>query len=269
MRLALLKNAIDGVTHTTPACLANGTYNALLMQKLGDVLDIIDAVRTVAINNGDAIESAMDHGIEASFNGLLMTYLPYYKVGNTAIKPSVFIALSEALARLELPYIKLPATFEMSTPNLMDQVVVQVVDTLNKNDTNSILEPRNITIQDLGDMSPEEILVLDDKTMSRLLEEALESMESLYDEEISESNEDIWPSFAPTDLAHQITFWLGYIKGRLMTADTEHSWEFKIFSAFRALEHHRQFQIIDGMGRTDPLIEYVPSESNLQQSLGF
>jgi hypothetical protein len=191
VRLALLKNAIDGVTHTTPACLANGTHNALLIQKLGDVLDIIDAVRTVAINNGDAIEAAMDHGIEASFNGLLMTYLPYYKVGNTAIKPSVFIALSEALARLELPYIKLPATFEMSTPNLMDQVVVQVADTLNKNDTMSVMEPKNITLQDLDGMTSDGISALDDVIMGALLEVALESMERLYDEEILASNEDI------------------------------------------------------------------------------
>jgi hypothetical protein len=191
VRLALLKNAIDGVTHTTPACLANGTHNALLMKKLGDVLGIIDEVRTVASNNGDAIEKAMDRGLEATFNGLLMSYLPYYKVGNEAIKPSVFIALSEALARLELPYIKLPATFEMSTPNLMDQVVVQVAGTLNRNYTMRVMEPKNITLQDLGAMPHEEILALDDKIMSRLLEEALESMESLYDEEISESNEDI------------------------------------------------------------------------------
>jgi hypothetical protein len=162
-----------------------------LTKKLEEVLDIINAVRTVAISNADAIEAAMDHGLEASFNGLLMTYLPYYKIGNTAIKPSVFIALSDALARLELPFIRVPATLKMSTPNLMDQVVVQVANTLKKNDTNSVLEPRNITLQDLGDMSPEEILVLDDVTMSMLLEAALESMERLYDEEILASNEDI------------------------------------------------------------------------------
>ena len=80
--------------------------NRLQAQDFIQVLSIIDRIRNTTIENADAIEIDMDHGRETSFNGLLMGYLPdHYSVGGIDMRSSAFIALSDALIRVERPFI--------------------------------------------------------------------------------------------------------------------------------------------------------------------
>ena len=73
----------------------------------------------------------------------------------------------------------------------------------------------------------------------------------------------------PINPADQVTSWIGFIKGRLTVADMDHFGEFKIFLAFKQLDHSHQLRIIDAMTPNKPLLEDVSSAPNPQQSALF
>jgi hypothetical protein len=272
LRTELLWKTLESAKNSTTDP-ARWIANRLQAQDFLQVLSIIDRIRNTAIENAEAIEAEMDHGRESTFNGILIGYLPnHYSIGGFEMKAAAFIALSDALTRVERPFIWVPAVSEMSTTVLKDQVAVQVEAMIWEPDPEIFEEPKNITLQKVRDMSLEEILSLDIITMRMLLENALDSMERLYAGQIVANIEDIWPSFdtdMPIDPAEQVTAWIGFIKGRLTVADMDHFGELKIFLAFKQLDHSHQLRIIEAMTPSEPLLGDVSSIPDPQQSTLF